>query len=227
MKKFSILILAVAMIFSFASCDNSSVEYADSQAAADLVDAIDKNAMAADLVNAVDGKVTGLTITPTPETALTPNTEVTIKVTGTFSNTDGGYTSGFHTGQGVTWAITSGSGTVYVTGMFKNENGTMSITDMTYTASTDPDNPIKVSKTVDGKKTEYTFELQKLEGVAEGTITYENGKFSVSNIALIVPKADAVEAYLDGKPVNYNQLCSDTHFTPGDKIEYTPAVSEV
>lgn len=224
MKKFSILVLAVAMIFSFASCDNNSIEYADSQAAADLVNAIDKNAMAADLVNAVNGRVTGLTIKADPPTALTSNTKVTIKVTGTFSDS---YTSGFHTDQGAKWAITSGSGSVYVTGLFKNENGTMSITDMTYTASTDPGNPIKVSKTVDGKKTEYTFELQKLEGVAEGTITYEKGKFSVSNIALIVPEADAVEAYLDGKPVNYNQLCSDTHFTPGDKIEYTPAVSEV
>lgn len=225
MKKFSILILAVAMIFSFASCDNSSIEYADSQAAADLVNAINKNAVAADLVNAVGGKVTGLTITPpTPETDLTPNTEVTIKVTGTFSDA---YTSGFHTDQGATWAITSGSGSVYVTGLFENENGTMSITDMRYTASTDPGKPIKISKTVDDTTTEYTFELKKLEGEAEGTITYENGKFSVSGIALIVPEADAVEAYLDGKPVNYNQLCSDTHFTPGDKIEYTPAVLEV
>lgn len=221
MKKFSILVLAVAMIFSFASCDNNSIEYADSQAAADLVNAIAKDAVAQDLIKAASRTpVEGLTITYGFANGLPTSGEVTtIKVTGTFSDA---YTSGFHTNKGATWAITSGSGTVDVTGTYTNENGTQTFKLDSYTAKTD--DPIVVTKTVEGEEVaRYTFELKKLEGDAEGTITRSSGAFSVDTISLTVPTADKVEAYLDGKPVNYNQLCSDTGFTPGEsKVTYTP-----
>lgn len=221
MKKFSILVLAVAMIFSFASCDNNSIEYADTQAAADLVNAIAKDAVAKDLINAASGTdVTGLKIGYAFANGLPTSGDVTtIKVTGTFSDA---YTSGFHTNQGATWAITSGSGTVDVTGTYTNEGGTQKFVLDSYTAKTD--DPIVVTKTVEGEEVaRYTFELKKLEGNAEGTITRSSGAFSVDTISLTVPTADKVEAYLDGKPVNYNQLCSDTGFTPGEsKVTYTP-----
>ena len=222
MKKFSILILAVAMIFSFASCDNNSIEYADSQAAADLVNAIAKDAVAQDLIKAASGTpVNGLKITyDFPDGFPTSGSATTIKVTGTFSDANGGYTSGFHTNQGATWAITSGSGTVYVKGTYTNEGGTQKFVLDSYSATT---TPIVVTKTVGEDETKYTFELKKLEGKAEGTITRSSGAFSVDTISLTVPTADKVEAYLDEKPVDYNKLCSETGFTPGEsKVTYTP-----
>ena len=102
-----------------------------------------------------------------------------------------------------------------VTGTFSAVEGTGYKLDIkSYSAETTL--PVKIKEGT----TEYTFELEKLNGTASGTITLNTatGDFSVENISLTVPSAGDVEAWLDGKLVNYTQLCTDTGFNPGDKV---------
>ena len=99
MKKFSILILSLILIFAFTSCSEGNVEYADSEVAKDLINSIKAEAVAEDLISAAgNGDVQGLDISyvfqtkgMTIEEALAADA-VTIDVTGTFSNENGGYT---------------------------------------------------------------------------------------------------------------------------------------
>lgn len=237
MKKFSILILSLILIFAFTSCSEGNVEYADSEVAKDLINSIKAEAVAEDLISAAgNGDVQGLDISyvfqtkgMTIEEALAADA-VTIDVTGTFSNENGGYTNGFwnsgeeNKGGAAQRAIISGSGIVSVTGKFeKGENNSYTFKIDSYTARTT--SPVMITETESGKTVVREFVLERLEGDAEGTITRaSDGTFSVNKVSLTVPTADKVSAFLDSDPIDYNKLCSDTGFKPGvSKVEYTPA----
>ena len=237
MKKFSILILSLILIFAFTSCSEGNVEYADSEVAKDLINSIKAEAVAEDLISAAgNGEVLGLDISyvfqtkgMTIEEALAADA-VTIDVTGTFSNENGGYTNGFWNsgeetqGGAAQRAIISGSGIVSVTGKFeKGESDSYTFEIDSYTARTT--SPVMITETESGKTVVREFVLERLEGDAEGTITRaSDGTFSVDKISLTIPTADKVSAFLDSDPIDYNKLCSDTGFKPGvSKVEYTPA----
>ena len=237
MKKFSILILSLILIFAFTSCSEGNVEYADSEVAKDLINSIKAEAVAKDLISAAgNGDVQGLDISyvfqtkgMTIEEALAADA-VTIDVTGTFSNENGGYTNGFWNsgeetqGGAAQRAIISGSGIVSVTGKFeKGESDSYTFKIDSYTARTT--SPVMITETESGKTVVREFVLERLEGDAEGTITRaSDGTFSVDKISLTIPTADKVSAFLDSDPIDYDKLCSDTGFKPGvSKVEYTPA----
>lgn len=237
MKKFSILILSLILIFAFTSCSEGNVEYADSEVAKDLINSIKAEAVAEDLISAAgNGEVLGLDISyvfqtkgMTIEEALAADA-VTIDVTGTFSNENGGYTNGFWNsgeetqGGAAQRAIISGSGIVSVTGKFeKGESDSYTFKIDSYTARTT--SPVMITETESGKTVVREFVLERLEGDAEGTITRaSDGTFSVDKISLTIPTADKVSAFLDSDPIDYDKLCSDTGFKPGvSKVEYTPA----
>lgn len=236
MKRFSILILSLILIFAFTSCSEGDVKYADSEVAKDLINSIKAEAVAEDLIAAAgpNENVHGLDISfdfqtkgMSIEDALKAEA-VTIDVTGVFSNENGGYVNGFWNsgsedqGGPAERAIIAGSGVVSVTGKFgKNGDTEYTFKIDSYTARTT--SPVMITETEDGKTEVREFVLERLEGDAEGTITRaSDGTFSVDKISLTVPTADKVSAFLNGDPIDYNKLCSDTGFTPGvSKVEYT------
>ena len=236
MKKFSILILSLILIFAFTSRSEGNVEYADSEVAKDLINSIKAEAVAKDLISAAgNGEVQGLGISyvfqtkgMTIEEALAADA-VTIDVTGTFSNENGGYTNGFwnsgkeNQGGAAQRAIISGSCIVSVTGKFESDSDSYTFKIDSYTARTT--SPVMITETESGKTVVREFVLERLEGDAEGTITRaSDGTFSVNKVSLTVPTADKVSAFLGSDPIDYNKLCSDTGFKPGvSKVEYTPA----
>ena len=119
MKKLSILFLSLAMIISLIACEGgSSVEYADPNIAASLVDSINKEQLAKDIlsvVNKEESAPAGLEITPllegTMEEAATAG-EATIIVTVKADN----YSNGLWDKE--TRSITSGKITFNVSGAF-------------------------------------------------------------------------------------------------------------
>ena len=223
MKKIFVLLLALAVVFGFASCSGNTTEYADETTAASLVDSINKANVAADILAAAnEGTSNGLTIAydftdaDSIADAIENGGDVSIDVVAMITSE---YSNGLWQaadGKDVPdRSITAGTAKVTVTGTFSVVEGTGYKLDIkSYSAETTL--PVKIKEGT----TEYTFELEKLNGTASGTITLNTatGDFSVENISLTVPSAGDVEAWLDGKLVNYTQLCTDTGFNPGDKV---------
>lgn len=226
MKKISVLLLAVLMVFAFVSCDDSTdapvdvpseKEYADSVYAKALIDSINKQAVYENIMAAVnpENEDNSLVINYVPENfdpskVSEEGEEVSIKVTATVKD----YTKGFHEAPtGIDGLkLTSGTAEITVTGTFKKIDNTYSFELKSYTG--------KTTETVNITDNEgkHTFEVKSLSGTATGTISLTNNQFSVADIALQVPAVKDVDVYLDEKPVDYEKLCKDTGFNPGDDI---------
>ena len=178
-----------------------------------MINSIKAEAVAKDLISAAgNGEVQGLGISyvfqtkgMTIEEALAADA-VTIDVTGTFSNENGGYTNGFwnsgkeNQGGAAQRAIISGSCIVSVTGKFESDSDSYTFKIDSYTARTT--SPVMITETESGKTVVREFVLERLEGDAEGTITRaSDGTFSVNKVSLTVPTADKVSAFLGSDPI--------------------------
>ena len=229
-KTFFIAICAIAMLFAFTACsEDNGIDYADNNLAADLAESIYAKGAAESLVAAANEKgsdVGGLTITSYGfaggNTPTIPNTgapvqtsiEVTVEITGK-------YTAGFHQKTHSFRSLKDGSGTVTVNGRISNTDGVLNFVAESYTASTTED--VVIMDTDGDYKGEHTFKVAKIEGIADGNIKMENGKFTTDGMTLTLPTADKVEVYLDKDPVDYNKLCSTVGVTPGEyKITFIP-----
>ena len=231
MKKLSILFLSLAMIISLIACEGgSSVEYADPNIAASLVDSINKEQLAKDIlsvVNKEESAPAGLKITPllegTMEEAATAG-EATIIVTVEADN----YSNGLWDKD--TRSITSGNITFNVSGAFA-KTGTGYYLDIeTYTAES---TEVIITDTSGDEAVEYKVKAAIRNGVASGIIAFEPStkNFTVSGeVYVVVPYAKDVDITLDGKPVDYERLCKEveTPYTPGsmvtlDGVEILPA----
>lgn len=231
MKKLSILFLSLAMIISLIACEGgSSVEYADPNIAASLVDSINKEQLAKDIlsvVNKEEGAPTGLEITPllegTMEEAATAG-EATIIVTVKADN----YSNGLWDKD--TRSITSGKITFNVTGAFAKTGTGYYLDIKTYTAES---TEVIITDTSGDEAVEYKVKAAIRNGVASGIIAFEPStkNFTVSGeVYVVVPYAKDVDITLDGKPVDYERLCKEveTPYAPGsmvtlDGVEILPA----
>ena len=231
-KTLFIAFCVIAMLFTFTACPEEDVldnenNYADNDFAADLADSIYAEGAAESLVAAANQQgenVNGLTITyafaegmpsvPTTGEEVSTAIVVTVDITGN-------YTAGFHQNTHSFRSLTDGTGTVTVNGDLSNNNGILNFMAKTYTASTTDD---VVIKDTDGDyEGEHTFRVTKIEGIADGNIKLENDKFKTDGMTLTLPTADKVEVYLDGKPVDYNTLCSTVGVKPGEyEITFLP-----
>ena len=224
MKKLSILFLSLAMIISLIACEGgSSVEYADPNIAASLVDSINKEQLAKDIlsvVNKEESAPAGLEITPllegTMEEAATAG-EATIIVTVEADN----YSNGLWDKD--TRSITSGNITFNVSGAFA-KTGTGYYLDIeTYTAES---TEVIITDTSGDEAVEYKVKAAIRNGVASGIIAFEPStkNFTVSGeVYVVVPYAKDVDITLDGKPVDYERLCKEveTPYTTTREIATT------
>ena len=229
-KTLFIAVCVFAMLFAFTACEeNKGIDdadnYADNAFAADLAESIYAKGAAESLVAAANEQgndVDGLTIsfnavdfegpfssTPAP---------ISIKVDVTVS---GEYKKGFHQDTHDFRSLIDGAGTVTVNGQISKEADVITFVADNYTAFTTDD---VVIKDAEGEyKGVHTFKVTKIEGEADGNIKLESEKFTTDGMTLTLPTADKVEVYLDGKPVDYNTLCSTVGVKPGEyEITFLP-----
>ena len=222
MKKILVLAICALTLIAFTACDNgNTVEYADPELAKSLVDSINVKNVAADILaaanNPADGS-NGLKITYAfadggdIEGAVEAGDNVSIKVTATAED----YNNGIWNQEaidGVTDRSVSGTVDVVVTGKFAQSDSDYTFTIASYTATA---TDVTIDDDGDGTA-DHTF-AAVFSGTASGTITLSSGTFSVADIEITIPAAADVDATLDTKPVDYNRLCSETGFKPGDVI---------
>lgn len=231
-KTLFIAVCVFAMLFAFTACEeNKGIDdadnYADNAFAADLAESIYAKGAAESLVAAANQQgtnVDGLKLTydfakgmpgvPTTGKEVETSIVVTLDIASE-------YTAGFHQNTHAFRSLIDGAGTVTVNGLLSNTDGTLDFEAKTYTASTTDD---VVIKDAEGEyKGVHTFKVTKIEGDANGNIKLESGKFTTDGMTLTLPTADKVEVYLDGKPVDYNTLCSTVGVKPGEyEITFLP-----
>ncbi len=202
------------------------IEYADSKLAASLIDSIDKEQVAKDILAVVNNQGEGLGLT------ITPNLSVTMEEAATTGKADitviasvNNYTNGLHDKDNRT--LVEGEVEIVLSGDFEKTPSGFAFTLKNYTAKTTKD--VKINDKSGEFAGDHSFALKKLSGEASGiiSITLPSREYTVSgDVYLVVPAASAVEAVLDTKPVDYNQLCKDTGFAVGDHITVEGVVTE-
>lgn len=202
------------------------IEYADSKLAASLIDSIDKEQVAKDILAVVNNQGEGLGLNITPNLSVTKEEAATtgkadITVIASVNN----YTNGLHDKDNRT--LVEGEVEIVLSGDFEKTPSGFAFTLKNYTAKTTKD--VKINDKSGEFAGDHSFALKKLSGEASGiiSITLPSREYTVSgDVYLVVPAASAVEAVLDTKPVDYNQLCKDTGFAVGDHITVEGVVTE-